>query len=51
VAELRERIPVQIQVTQSDRTAASTIKVVPWLALFACHKINTWENQDYCSSL
>jgi exonuclease SbcC len=29
VAELRERIPVQIQVTQSDRTAASTIKVVP----------------------
>jgi exonuclease SbcC len=29
VAELRERIPVQIQVTQSDRTAASKIKIVP----------------------
>lgn len=29
VAELRERIPVQIQVTQSDRTAASAIKIVP----------------------
>ncbi len=29
VAELRERIPVQIQVTQSDRTAPSTLKIVP----------------------
>jgi exonuclease SbcC len=29
VAELRERIPVQIQVSQSDRSAASTVTVVP----------------------
>jgi exonuclease SbcC len=29
IAELRERIPVQIRVSQSDRTAASTLTVVP----------------------